>query len=469
MNNTEHHCNHDIVTVTLVAIFFLTQSGIAHPEDTRSLKEQVLSDAPSVWSESYKSSINIELKLNTTDTDRSEGKEWIERKEIVIKSRDGMLLREVERLPAEGDLPETLRNKNYVQFQLEVVNSQRYYVLSRSGEAPWSVKRAGPSDDKWAQSFKREGGRIYVLWPWFIADWYLPKLFQTPGFHVDSVEPVRNADRTFAKVVFSFAPEKTAEPNYLRGGWMMLDPDRNWSIKQYEAQLEYPNGEHATTTGMNEYRDGNDAIPAKSTITLNEGQPKGIRATIEFLQYERHLVPPSEFTMAAYGIDMAHEQLDVRGTVGDFAGKELPKFQVTDTSGVSKDVQLSDYRGKWVLIDFWGPSCPSCLRESIPKLTRFYDEHRSDQGRFAILSICVISDKDGSRTLADLNRQMQPIVDKLWNGRPLPYPILLDADGSTFEQYKIVSVPCCLLVDPNGRLVDGNAMNVLAEQLRQEK
>lgn len=46
--------------------------------------------------------------------------------------------------------------------------------------------------------------------------------------------------------------------------------------------------------------------------------------------------------------------LDLKATaIAKLYGKELPPWTVTDARGVAKDVKLEDYRGKWVLIEFW--------------------------------------------------------------------------------------------------------------------
>lgn len=48
-------------------------------------------------------------------------------------------------------------------------------------------------------------------------------------------------------------------------------------------------------------------------------------------------------------------------------------FTLTDINGVTH--KLSDYRGKWVVVNYWATWCPPC-REEIPQLIKFYDEHK---------------------------------------------------------------------------------------------
>jgi hypothetical protein len=48
------------------------------------------------------------------------------------------------------------------------------------------------------------------------------------------------------------------------------------------------------------------------------------------------------------------------GTSYDYTkhyGEPPPHWNIVDARGASKDVQLSAYRGKWVVLFFWGLSC----------------------------------------------------------------------------------------------------------------
>ena len=63
-------------------------------------------------------------------------------------------------------------------------------------------------------------------------------------------------------------------------------------------------------------------------------------------------------------------------------GKEAPNFEFTDIEG--KAHKLTDYRGKDVLLVFWGTWCPYCVH-SIPDLIKFRNEVPEDE--LAILGL----------------------------------------------------------------------------------
>lgn len=50
-----------------------------------------------------------------------------------------------------------------------------------------------------------------------------------------------------------------------------------------------------------------------------------------------------------------------------------PDYAPRDYKGVEH--RLSDYRGKWVVMNFWATWCPPCLEE-IPELAKFHAEHK---------------------------------------------------------------------------------------------
>jgi peroxiredoxin len=143
--------------------------------------------------------------------------------------------------------------------------------------------------------------------------------------------------------------------------------------------------------------------------------------------------------------------------MGDYTknyGKQLPAWHIVDARGVDKNVQLTDFKGKWLIVHFWALSCKSCLKNDLPRLTKFYEVNRAHRDQFEILAICV--DHSGEmESIADVDRALKPIVENVWDGKQLPFPILLDPSMTTLERYGVPGYQT-LLVDPEGQLVKGD-------------
>lgn len=156
-------------------------------------------------------------------------------------------------------------------------------------------------------------------------------------------------------------------------------------------------------------------------------------------------------------INQKVEQSQASGAMGNYKkhyGETLPAWHVVDARGVSKNVQLSDYRGKWVLVKFWALNCNSCLASELPNLAKFYREHHDQLDQFEILAICVDCDEK-MKSIADVDRQLEPIVKYAWDEKQLPFPILLDPSMTTLERYGVPGYES-LLIDPDGKLVEGD-------------
>jgi hypothetical protein len=83
------------------------------------------------------------------------------------------------------------------------------------------------------------------------------------------------------------------------------------------------------------------------------------------------MLPPGTYQLWAYGTDVDNlrkevvvkagmpeldlKTLDLPATIiAKHKGKSPPAWHVTDARGVRKDVKLTDFKGKWVLMEFWG-------------------------------------------------------------------------------------------------------------------
>lgn len=124
-------------------------------------------------------------------------------------------------------------------------------------------------------------------------------------------------------------------------------------------------------------------------------------------------------------------------------------FTLPDLSG--HDRSLAEFRGKWVLVNFWATWCPPCIDE-MSELELFHQAHRE---RNAVVIGINMDDLSPER--------ISDFVEDMF----ISYPILLaPVDGYT-PLGRIPALPTSILISPQGEVVSRRVGSVTAEMLEQ--
>ncbi len=126
---------------------------------------------------------------------------------------------------------------------------------------------------------------------------------------------------------------------------------------------------------------------------------------------------------------------------------ETVDFALQDLDG--RKHRLSDYRGKWVLVNYWATWCPPCLEE-IPELEVFHSNHKDSD---AVVLGVNMEDIELAKLRVFVAEQF------------ISYPILRARPESVSPLGSISGLPTSYLVSPQGRVVARQVGPITAQLL----
>lgn len=117
-------------------------------------------------------------------------------------------------------------------------------------------------------------------------------------------------------------------------------------------------------------------------------------------------------------------------------GSLIPDLAYANAEG--KIIDIKDYRGKYVLIDFWASWCGPC-RKSIPAIIELYETYKNKG--FEVLSVSIDTNKDA--WMKAVHEENMPWAQ-----------VLSPNKDKTLKEFMIIGVPTLFLIDKEGKIVE---------------
>ncbi|RXZ78841.1 TlpA family protein disulfide reductase [Paenibacillaceae bacterium] len=141
-----------------------------------------------------------------------------------------------------------------------------------------------------------------------------------------------------------------------------------------------------------------------------------------------YLSKSSSETGQAAGANLANLE------VGIERGQLAPDFTLSDLSGMP--VQLSDFAGKKVLLNFWATWCPPC-RIEMPHMQKIYEDYEAKD--VVILGVNLTPTEENP-----------DLVETFVDDQQLTFPILMDQFGDVMQTFQIIAYPTTYILDSDG-------------------
>lgn len=126
-------------------------------------------------------------------------------------------------------------------------------------------------------------------------------------------------------------------------------------------------------------------------------------------------------------------------------GAQADGWSLRDKDGVNHT--LSGLQGRWVLVNFWAPWCPSCMQE-MPEFTSLQNQHKNLQ----VIGVAV------------MYKTQKEVLDRI---QTVTYPIVMGNEDIAGDFGGIQGLPTSFLYSPSGKLVGKHAGPMTKDEIEQ--
>ncbi|MCW9013667.1 MAG: TlpA family protein disulfide reductase [Gammaproteobacteria bacterium] len=120
-------------------------------------------------------------------------------------------------------------------------------------------------------------------------------------------------------------------------------------------------------------------------------------------------------------------------------------YQLPDLQGETQS--LAQYRGKWVIVNYWASWCGSCVKE-LPELAALHSKHKNSN--IVVVGI----------NYEDINIDRLKKIVSAYN---IPYPVWRSKEVPVTPLGPVPALPTTYIIDPEGKVVAGQ-VGVMTQQ-----